>query len=135
MNHIIDPTFFYDAIEMYSFDYDAYIVVNVIRDEYGMQKSQFSKVTIRGSLQTQGLFLNQRSSGNTVSNQFKFYCKSLYRLQIGDFIQYGDKLLHVTNMVPYDEYGVREATLEMTQLNEHQDLLEYIKFITGERIV
>jgi hypothetical protein len=29
MNHIIDPTFFYDAIERYAFNYNAYIKSDV----------------------------------------------------------------------------------------------------------
>lgn len=131
-NHVIDPTFFSDAIEMYAFDYIAYIVKDVIRDEYGMQKSAYDKVNIRGSLQTQGVKLNQKKSGNTTSNSFMFYCKSSYRLNIGDFMIWEGKLLHVIDMQPYHEYGVRECTLEMTQLNEHRNLAEFIHLQTGD---
>ena len=130
--HVINPTFFYDAIDLYSFEYDAYIVKNVQRDAYGMQKSLFDKVHIRGSLQTQGSKLNQSKKGNTVSNTFKFYYKSKYRLNIGDFMMYENKLLHVIDSQPYNEYGVRECTLEMTQLNEHRDLAEFIHLQTGD---
>ncbi len=134
-HHVIDPTFFLDAISMYGTNYDAYLVSGVEMNEYGMQKSKFEKVEVFGSLQTQGTRLIQKTSGNVVSNQFKFYCSSLYRLRIGDFIVHGANLLHVIDMQPYDEYGVRECTLEMTQLNEHQDLHEFIRFLNGDEIV
>lgn len=130
--HIIDPTFFYDAIDMYSFNYDAYIVRNIERDEYGRQKSTFDKVKVRGSMQTQGANLSQSKTGNTVSNRFKFYYKSKYRLNIGDFMIYDNKLLHIVDSQPYNEYGVRECALEMAQLNEHRDLAEFIKLQTGD---
>lgn len=136
MRHrVIDPTFFFDAISMYGTNYDAYLVSGVEMNEYGMQKSKFEKVEVFGSLQTQGTRLIQKTSGNVVSNQFKFYCSSLYRLRIGDFMAHGTNLLHVIDMQPYDEYGVRECTLEMTQLNEHQDLHEFIRFLNGDEIV
>jgi hypothetical protein len=131
-NHVIDPAFFLDAIDMYAFNYIGYIVKDVIRDEYGMQKSSYDKVNIRGSLQTQGVSLNQKKSGNIASNKFKFYSSSSYRLNIGDFIIWEGKLLHVTDMQPYHEYGVRECVLEMTQLNEHRDLAEFIHLQTGD---
>lgn len=130
--HIIDPTFFDDAIDEYSFEYEAYIVSNIEPNEYGMQKATFDKVKVRGSLQTQGSTLSQNAKGNVVSNRFKFYYKSKYRLNIGDFMTYDNKLLHVINSQPYNEYGVRECTLEMTQLNEHRDLAEFIHLQTGD---
>ncbi len=131
-NHVINPSFFNDVLETYSFEYDAYVVANINPDEYGMQKATFDNVKVVGSLQNQGTRLSQKSSGNTVSTTFKFYSKSIYRLNIGDFIMYEGKLLHVTDVNPYDEYGVRECTLEMTQLNEHRDLAEFIKLQTGD---
>ncbi len=132
-NHIIDPTFFFDAIDMYSFDYIAYIVKGVTRDDYGMQRSEYSKVKVRGSLQTQGSRLSQSKTGNVVSNTFKFYHKGTYSLNIGDFIIYNDKLLHIIDITSYAEYGVSECTLEMTQLNEHRDLAEFIHLQTGDK--
>lgn len=134
-HHVIDPSFFLDAISMYGTNYNAYLVSGVEMNEYGMQKSKFENVEVFGSLQTQGTRLTQKTSGNIVSNQFKFYCKSLYRLRIGDFMVQGANLLHVIDMQPYDEYGVRECTLEMTQLNEHQDLHEFVRFLNGDEIV
>lgn len=135
IHHVIDPNFFDDIINMYGTNYDIYVVTNVIRNEYGMQKSNFEKLTIFGSLQPQGTKLSQKTSGNIVSEQYKFYCKSLYRIRIGDFIVYDSKLLHITNVFHYDEYGVRECDLEVTQLNEHQDLSEFIQFLTGDEQV
>lgn len=130
--HIIDPTFFDDAIDLYSFEYEAYIASNVVRDEYGFERTTFDKVMIRGSLQTQGSRLTQNKSGNIVNNSFKFYYKSEYRLNIGDFIFYDNKLLHVIDSQTYNEYGVRECSLQMTQLNEHRDLAEFIHLQTGD---
>lgn len=134
-HHIIDPAFFLDVISMYGTNYTAYLVSGVEINEYGMQKSKFEKVEVFGSLQSQGSRLIQKTTGNTVSSQFKFYCKSLYRLKIGDFMIQGSNLLHVIEVQSYDEYGVRECTLEMTQLNEHRDLHEFIRFLNGDEIV
>ena len=134
-HHVIDPAFFLDVISMYGTNYVAYLVSGVETNEYGMQKSKFEKIDVYGSLQTQGTRLTQKTSGNVVSNQFKFYCESVYRIRIGDFMVHGTNLLHVIDMQPYDEYGVRECTLEMTQLNEHQDLQEFVRFLTGDEIV
>jgi len=135
MNHIIDPTYFNDLINMFGFNYDAYIVVGIERDDYGIQKSKFNKMNIFGSLQTQGLRKVQRNDGNYTVESYKFYCSSLYRLNEGDFIQYQNKLLHITAVFSYDEYGVREVDLERTQLDNHRDLQEFVKFISGDKIV
>ena len=87
-NHLIDPSYFYDAIEEFAFDYDIYVKTGEVQDEYFRAKMTFEKKTIRGSLQTQGLSLNQTKTGNTQTNEYNFYCKSLYRINIGDFIFY-----------------------------------------------
>ena len=134
-NHLIDPHFFYDAIEEFAFDYDIYVQVDETTDEYYRKKYIFEKRTIRGSLQTQGLSLNLSKDGNTMTNEYDFYCKSLYRINIGDFIFYKDTWLHCDSVHEYDEWGVREAHLTMVQLSAYKDLEEYVKYINGEKIV
>ena len=134
-NHLIDPHFFYDAIEEFAFDYDIYVQVDETTDEYYRKKYIFEKRTIRGSLQTQGLSLNLSKDGNTMTNEYDFYCKSLYRINIGDFIFYKNTWLHCNSVHEYDEWGVREAHLTMVQLSAYKDLEEYVKYINGEKIV
>ena len=134
-NHLIDPSYFYDAIEEFAFDYDIYIQVDRKLDEYHRLSYSFEKTIIRGSLQTQGLSLSMSKKGNTQANTYNFYCKSLYRINIGDFIHYKNMWLHVNSVHEYDEWGVREATLEMVQLSAYKDLEEYVKYINGDIIV
>ena len=134
-NHLIDPHYFYDAIEEFAFDYDIYVQTSETTDEYFKKKYSYEKKTIRGSLQTQGLSLAQSKTGNTMTNEYNFYCKSLYRINIGDFIFYKQQWLHVDSVHEYDEWGVREAHLTMVQLSSYKDLAEYVKYIKGEKIV
>ena len=134
-NHLIDPSYFYDAIEEFAFDYDIYVKTGEVQDEYFRAKMTFEKKIIRGSLQTQGLSLNQTKTGNTQTNEYNFYCKSLYRIDIGDFIFYKGQWLHVDSVHEYDEWGVREAHLTMVQLSSYKDLEEYVKYIEGQEIV
>lgn len=134
-NHLIDPSYFYDAIEEFAFDYDIYVKTGEVQDEYFRAKMTFEKKTIRGSLQTQGLSLNQTKTGNTQTNEYNFYCKSLYRINIGDFIFYKGQWLHADSVHEYDEWGVREAHLTMVQLSSYKDLEEYVKYIEGQEIV
>lgn len=134
-NHLIDPSYFYDAIEEFAFDYDIYVKTGEVQDEYFREKMTFEKKTVRGSLQTQGLSLNQTKTGNTQTNEYNFYCKSLYRINIGDFIFYKGQWLHVDSVHEYDEWGVREAHLTMVQLSSYKDLEEYVKYIEGQEIV
>ena len=133
-NHLIDPSYFYDAIEEFAFDYDIYVKTGETQDDYFRTKMTFEKQTIRGSLQTQGLSLNQSKAGNTQTNEYNFYCKSLYRINIGDFIFYKGQWLHVDSVHEYDEWGVREAHLTMVQLSSYKDLEEYVKYLEGELI-
>lgn len=135
VNHLIDPSFFYEAIEEFAFDYDAYIETGRKMDESHKYIYTYEKKTIRGSLQTQGLSLSQSKQGNRMSNSYNFYCKSLYRINIGDFIHYKETWLHVDDVHEYDEWGVREAKLTMVQLSSYRDLAEYVKYISGEKIV
>ena len=134
-NHLIDPSYFYDAIEEFAFDYDIYVKTGETQDEFFRMKMTFEKQTIRGSLQTEGLSLKQSKSGNLQENEYKFYCKSLYRISIGDFIFYKGQWLHVDSVHEYDEWGVREAHLTMVQLSSYKDLEEYVKYIEGQEIV
>lgn len=134
-NHLIDPTYFYDVIEEFSFDYDIYVKIGIQTDDYFRQISKFEKQSIRGSLQIQELNKRINKSGNVENCQYKFYCKSLYRINIGDVILYKNNYLLVTSIQEYDEWGVREATLEMIQLSSYKDLAEYIKYIKGDIII
>ena len=134
-NHLIDPSYFYDAIEEFAFDYDIYVQTGEERDERYKTKITYTKMTIRGSLQTHGLSIEHRKTGNIMSNEYNFYCKSLYRISIGDFINYKNVWLHVDDVHEYDEWGVREAKLRMIQLTAYKDLAEYVKYINGEEIV
>lgn len=134
-DHVVDPTYFYDAIEMFSFNYDLYRVSDYQIDDYGKRTSLFTKESIRGSLQSGGKNLNQNKEGNTNSMNYNFYCKSLYRINIGDFINYKDRWLHVNSVSDYDEYGCRSCRLTLVQLTDYKDLEEYVKYIKGEIIV
>lgn len=134
-NHVIDPSFFYDAIEQFAFDYDIYVVVGETFDDYGNKITQFEKQTIRGSLQTNGLKIHRSKHGNRQEMTYDFYCKSLYRIEIGDFINYKNKWLYVNGVHEYDEYGVRSATLQMIELANYRDLQAYIKYLEGVEIV
>ena len=134
-NHLVDPSYFYDVIEEFAFDYDIFVKTGETQDEYFRTKMTFEKQTIRGSLQTQGLTLHQNKTGNIQTNEYNFYCKSLYRINIGDFISYKGQWLHVDSVHEYDEWGVREARLTMVQLSSYKDLEEYVKYINGEMIV
>lgn len=134
-NHVVDPTYFFDAIEQFAFDYDAYIVIGKKIDDYGRIISEFNKETIRGSLQSQGIKIFRDKSGNIQEMIYEFYCKSLYRINIGDFIVYKNRYLIVTSVNDYDEWGVRSCSLKMVQLTDYNDLYEYIKYINGEIII
>lgn len=134
-NHVIDPAYFYDAIEEFAFDYDCFVVNGFTIDEYGRKITKFEKMKIRGSLQSQGNSLRQSKDGNTQEMKYDFYCKSLYRINIGDFIFYKNKWLHVDSINDYDEYGVRSCSLQMIQLTNYKDLSDYVKYLEGEKIV
>ena len=134
-NHVIDPTFFYDAIEEFSFDFDLYVITSKTYDEAGNEKYTYSKKSIRGSLQTQGSSLNQTLHGNTNSWNYNFFCKSLYRIDIGDIIEYKGKFLRVYSVHDYDEYGVRSCSLSMIDLTAYRDLAAYVKYLTGVELV
>ena len=134
-NHVIDPTYFYDCIEEFSFDYNIYVVVKKEIDASGNVKRTYSKNVIRGSLQSQGVELRQSTDGNTKEMRYNFYCKSLYRIDIGDIIEYKNRYLRVESVKDFDEYGVRECSLLMVQLTQYRDLADYIKYLQGEKLV
>lgn len=134
-NHVIDPTFFYDAIEEFSFNYDIYVIVKKGLTEAGKTAITFDKQIIRGSLQSQGAVLVQSETGNTTTMRYDFYCKSLYRINIGDVIVYKNRYLLCKEVRDYDEYGVRSASLEQIQLSSYRDLRDYIRYLDGEVLV
>lgn len=134
-NHLVDPTFFYDAIEEFSFNYTIYIVTKVDRDDRGRDKYTYEQQTIRGSLQSDGKTLDQSKDGTSTTKTAKFYCKSLYRIDIGDIIEYKNNYYRVNFVQDYDEYGVRNADLVMIKLTAYRDLADYIKYLNGEILV
>lgn len=134
-NHVIDPTYFYDCIEEFSFNYNIYVVEKKEIDASGNVKRTYSKNVIRGSLQSQGVELRQSKDGNTKEMRYNFYCKSLYRIDIGDIIEYKNRYLRVESVKDFDEYGVRECSLRMVQLTKYRDLADYIKYLQGEKLV
>ena len=134
-NHVIDPTYFYDCIEEFSFDYNIYVVEKKEIDASGNVKRTYSKNVIRGSLQSQGVELRQSKDGNTKEMRYNFYCKSLYRIDIGDIIEYKNRYLRVESVKDFDEYGVRECSLLMVQLTQYRDLADYIQYLQGEKLV
>lgn len=134
-NHVIDPTFFFDAIEEFSFDYDIYVVVDKTLDDSGREKLSFNKTTIRGSLQSDGTTLSQSFEGNETIMSYNFYCKSLYRINIGDCVFYKGHYLLCKSVHDFDEFGVRSCTLNKIQLTSYRDLFEYVKYIEGVEII
>ena len=134
-NHLVDPTYFYDAIEEFSFNFTIYTVTNKTIDDYGNVKYTYDNAIIRGSLQSDGTRLVQSQEGNTTVVKYRFYCKSLYRINIGDIIKYKNKYLRVDFVQDYDEYGVRNCELTMIQLTAYRDLRDYIRYLNGEVLV
>lgn len=134
-NHVIDPTYFYDAIEEFAFNYDIYVSTTEIVDERGMQTKTYVKDTIRGSLQIQERKRSNSKSGSTTEIRYNFYCKSLYRINIGDFINYKNLWLYVESIHDYDEWGVRSAGLIAVEISSYHDLASYANYMSGREIV
>ena len=134
-NHVVDPTYFYDAIEEFAFNFEWYPCDGTTVDPMGHRVYKYDKQTIRGSLQSQGTTLSQNVNLNTEDMRYEFYCKSLYRITIGDFIHYKDRWLRVFGVHDYDEWGVRQADLRMVQLSNYHDFEQYLKYLTGQVIV
>ena len=47
-NHVIDPTFFYDAIEEFSFNYNLYVNTSKSVDDYGKRVLGYTLTKVRG---------------------------------------------------------------------------------------
>lgn len=135
-NHVIDPTYFWDAIEEFSFNYDLFVNTSKETDDYGKVHLIYTQQVIRGSLQADGTRVNRSKSGNIDSKAYKFYCKSLYQIQKNDILRYNNNY-YIVNSIDedYNEYGVRAASLETIQLNQYSDLAKYIKYLEGEILV
>lgn len=135
-NHVIDPTYFWDAIEEFTFKYTIYTVTDDTDvDDYGNVITKYDMQTIAGSLQSDGTQEHQSKTGNTQVRKYRFYCKSLYRINIGDIIEYKGNYLRVNFVQDYDEYGVREAKLTMIKLASYRDFADYIKYLNGRKLV
>lgn len=134
-NHVIDPQFFYELVDRFSFKYDLYVRTGQTVDAAGYQTQSYTKQDIYGSLQVGEVKRNVRKEGTTDSAEYNFYCKSLYRIQIGDFINYNNNWMICDAVQPYDEYGVRQAHLKVIQLTAYTDLQAYVKFLQGREIV
>lgn len=134
-NHVIDPTFFWDAIEEFSFDYKLYVNIGKEVDEAGRRILKYELNTVRGSLQSNGSSITRSKSGNTNNKSYNFYCKSLYRININDILEYKNNFYICKTVKDYDEYGVRDCTLELIQLTQYRDLAAYIKYLEGEKLV
>lgn len=133
--HIIDPTFFYDVIEEFTFSYNIYVREGVTSDENFNRKNTYSKTEIEGSFQGQGLRVKQDSKGNTETETVKFYCKSIYRINKYDVLEYNGNYYVVDEVINYDEYGVREASASMINLAQRQDFSDWLKYIRGDKLV
>lgn len=134
MNHVIDPSYFDDCIEQFSFDYTWYHITGLDVDDLGNQKNTFTKLIIKGSMQPQGNKRTLKKDGMVEVRSYEFYCKSIYRIDSGDFIDYNNDWLIVTDVEPYDEYGVRKVRLESANPAMYRDLQEAEKCLTGEII-
>ena len=134
-NHVIDPTYFWDAIEEFSFDYDLYVNIGKVVNDLGKRVLQYEKQLIRGSLQSQGSTMVRAITGNTNTHDYNFYCKSIYRINKNDVLNYKDSYYIVNEVRDYDEYGVRSARLSLIQLTAYRDLADYIKYLQGDKLV
>ena len=135
MNHEIDVKYFWDAIDAFSFDYDFYTYSGRTVDELGHVKKTYEKAVINGSLQANdGYKKSKNKAGSTVTASFNFYCKSLYKFSVDDFIktEEGQWLICTGVTEPYNEYGVRAGTFEMTDLYHHKELSDYLDTLSGK---
>lgn len=134
-NHNIDPTFFWDAIEEFSFNYNLYVNTSKTVDEYGRRVLKYTQQIVRGSLQSSGSQVSRSKQGNTDSKSYNFYCKSLYRIDKNDILEYKNEYFIVNSVQDYDEFGVRSCTLSMISLTNYKDLADYIKYLKGEKLI
>ena len=133
-NHLVDPSYFDDAIEQFEFDYVWLHCKGLEVDELGNQKNTYEQLPLRGSLQPQGYKRENNKEGNTETRPFMFYCKSIYRIDVGDIVIYNNIYLMVDGINLYDEYGVRSCSLESIDIAQYRDLQEAVKCLTGEVI-
>lgn len=134
-NHLIDPAFFFDAIEEFSFNYRVYTAVDKEINEHNQETYKYEERMIRGSLQPQGRKLSMTLNGNYEEMRYNFYCKALYRIDIGDIIEYKNRYMRVDEVKEYDEFGVRQCSLSMINLNAERDFADYIAYLRGEKII
>lgn len=135
-NHLIDPTFFYDAIEEFAFDYDLYRLDKTTKyDEEGKAINSWQHCVIRGSFQRHDLSKSRSKTGSIQSQTADFYCKSLYRINLDDILEYQNTYYIVTDVSNYDEFGVRSCSLKMIELTKYRDLRDYIMYLRGEKLV
>lgn len=135
MNHVIDPTFFYDAIEEFSFNYTLYVKSGQTVNAYGEIVNTYTTQTIRGSLQSQGLRVSRSKDGNIDTKEYNFYCKSLYRIDKDNILEYNNNFYIVNFVQDYDEWGVRNCSLEMIDLSQYKDLADYVAYLRGEKLI
>jgi len=134
--HIIDATYFYDAVEEFAFNYTIYYKGKGDElDEYGRAIPQYEKSTIRGSFQTQGNRISRKLDGNIQTEGASFYCMSLYRIHINDIVERNGNYYIVNQITNYDEWGVRKAELSVMTIQENRDFQEWLKYQTGGTIV
>lgn len=135
MDHNIDVKYFWDAIEAFSFNYEFYTYSGRTVDNLGHVIKTFEKSTIRGSLQSDHGYKKTRDkAGSTAEGTFNFYCESIYRFNIDDFIKtpQGQWLICTSVTEPYDEYGVRAGVFVMTDLYHHKQLADYLNTLAGK---
>ena len=136
-NHVIDPTYFYDCINEFAFDYNLYVLIsNDEINDNGYTVSKYELQTINGSLQSTGSSRKRSKEGNTLAKEYDFYCKSLYRIKEDDILEYKNNYYICTEVNnDYDEYGVRGARLKLISLTAYRDLADYIKYLKGEKLI
>ena len=136
MSRIIDPNFFDQAINEFKFTYIWYVETGIRIDDLGRRIPSFDKRTIEMSLQPDQSRLVQTSQGNHHELTYKWYCKAIYRVNIGDFFfVLSGNYLHVDSVQSYDGWGVRQGSCTMVNLSQYKNLEDYIKYINGEKIL
>lgn len=133
--HIVDPTFFDDVLHEFDFPIDWYVRTGKTQNALGQMINSYTKQEIIGSLQSRGVDYQTRKEGNIDVMRYDFFCKSLYRIKNGDYLNYKSKWLKVERVQDYDEWGVRECSTIEVNLMQENDLNEYIKYLEGEIIV
>ena len=134
-HHFIDPYFFLDALLEFATEFDWFPLVGYEVDDLGRRVSKFDKQSIIGSLQPQTSSIEFNKAGNTHQLKYNFYCMSKYRINLGDFIYYHNRYLHVDSVQEYDEAGVRQCSLSMINLTDYRDFQEYIDYLNGTKTV